>query len=72
MVAAKPERESTIARKKSKDEAENSQPSYANLAVNPEAIQAGSGEREDFLRDLKKVGRKLPPDHPSRSDSRKR
>lgn len=29
-------------------------------------------EREDFFRDLKKVVRKLPPDHPSRSDSRKR
>lgn len=28
--------------------------------------------REDFLHDLKKVVRKLPPDHPSRSDSRKR
>ncbi len=28
--------------------------------------------RETFLSDLKKVVRKLPPDHPSRSDSRKR
>ena len=28
--------------------------------------------RSDFFRDLKKVVRKLPPDHPSRSDSRKR
>lgn len=31
-----------------------------------------SGSREDFFRDLKKVVKKLPPDHPSRSDSRKR
>ena len=29
-------------------------------------------KREDFVRDLKKVVRKLPPDHPSRSDPRKR
>ncbi len=29
-------------------------------------------KREDFFRDLKKVVKKLPPDHPSRSDSRKR
>ncbi len=28
--------------------------------------------RENFLRDLKKVVKKLPPDHPSRSDPRKR
>lgn len=28
--------------------------------------------REDFLNDLKKVVKKLPPDHPSRSDSQKR
>jgi hypothetical protein len=31
-----------------------------------------SPTREDFFRDLKKVVRKLPPDHPSRSDSKKR
>jgi len=29
-------------------------------------------ERGDFFRDLKKVVKKLPQDHPSRSDSRKR
>ena len=29
-------------------------------------------KREDFFHDLKKVVRKLPPDHPSRSDSQKR
>lgn len=28
--------------------------------------------RGDFFRDLKKVVKKLPPDHPSRSDSRRR
>ncbi len=28
-------------------------------------------KREDFFRDLKKVVRKLPPDHPSRSGSEK-
>ena len=28
--------------------------------------------REDFFRDLKKVVKKLPPDHPSRSGSQKR
>ncbi len=28
--------------------------------------------RDDFFRDLKKVVKKLPPDHPSRSDSQKR
>ena len=28
--------------------------------------------RADFFRDLEKVVKKLPPDHPSRSDSRKR
>ena len=41
--------------------------------VTPEdAPQKGSYKREDFFRDLKKVVKKLPPDHPSRSDSRKR
>ena len=29
-------------------------------------------ERSDFFRDLKKVVRKLPPDHPSQSGSQKR
>jgi hypothetical protein len=29
-------------------------------------------KREDFFNDVKKVVRKLPPDHPSRSDSQKR
>ncbi len=29
-------------------------------------------KREDFFRDLKKVVKKLPPDHPSRSGSQKR
>jgi hypothetical protein len=29
-------------------------------------------KREDFLRDLEKVVKKLPPDHPSRSGSQKR
>jgi ABC-type transporter MlaC component len=33
---------------------------------------ASDYERTDFFRDLRKVIRKLPPDHPSRSDSRKR
>ncbi len=28
--------------------------------------------RGDFFRDLKKVARKLPPDHPSRRDAGKR
>ena len=31
-----------------------------------------SDSRDNFFQDLKKVVRKLPPDHPSRSDSRKR
>lgn len=31
------------------------------------ASPLGSHKREDFLRDVKKVVRKLPPDHPSRS-----
>lgn len=34
--------------------------------------QAENHEREDFLSDLKKIVRKLPPDHPSRSGSEKR
>lgn len=29
-------------------------------------------KREDFFHDLKKVVKKLPPDHPSRSGSQKR
>ncbi len=33
---------------------------------------ASDHERSDFFHDLKKVVRKLPADHPSRSDSRKR
>ncbi len=33
---------------------------------------ASDYERSHFFRDLEKVVRKLPPDHPSRSDSRKR
>ena len=35
------------------------------------AIQPSFG-RDDFFSDLEKVVKKLPPDHPSRSDSRKR
>lgn len=33
---------------------------------------ASDHERSNFFRDLKKVVRKLPPDHPSRSGSQKR
>lgn len=32
----------------------------------------GPYRHEDFLSDLKKVVKKLPPDHPSRSGSQKR
>jgi hypothetical protein len=33
---------------------------------------ASEYERSDFFRDLRKVVRKLPPNHPSKSDSQKR
>ncbi len=35
-------------------------------------VHADNYGREDFLSDLKKVVKKLPPDHPSRSGSEKR
>jgi hypothetical protein len=37
-----------------------------------DAVPASGHNREDFFGDLKKVAKKLPPDHPSRSDSQKR
>lgn len=36
------------------------------------AVPVRGHSREAFFNDLKKVVKKLPPDHPSRSDSRKR
>ncbi len=37
-----------------------------------DTVPVNGHSREDFLGDLKKVVKKLPPDHPSRSGSEKR
>lgn len=47
-------------------------PTEDGVSDHTKAASPSNGyRRSDFLRDLKKVVRKLPPDHPSRSDSRK-
>ncbi len=45
-------------------------PKITEVTTPSRDLSADDYKREDFFRDLKKVVRKLPPDHPSRSDSR--
>lgn len=47
-------------------------PNVSGRVTLEDAPPTKSYERGDFFRDLKKVVRKLPPDHPSRSGSEKR
>lgn len=61
MFGVKNERRLVMIRKRKKAATEDDQPSHAN------GVAGANLTRSDFFNDLKKVVKKLPPDHPSRS-----
>ncbi len=55
-----------------KNRTTKTEPNVPGSVTTTEEVQQEAHKREDFFRDLKKVIKKLPPDHPSRSGSEKR